>query len=238
VLVVADDLVPDSPNLVAGANEEGFHLLNVNYGRDWQAAIVTDLVVAEDGAPCPECGATMRAQRGVEVGNIFQLGSRYSDSLGCTFLDRDGQRKPALMGSYGIGVGRLLACIVQEHHDEYGPIWPISVAPYQVYLVDLKGGQGVAEGLYRDLLQAGVEVLYDDRNESPGVRFSDADLIGAPIRVTVSKRSLERGGVEIKRRSERERFVVPLEESVSWIRAEIQTQEAALLARVEVPYKG
>jgi prolyl-tRNA synthetase len=180
----------------------------------------------------------MDARRGVEVGNIFQLGSRYSDSLGCTFLDRDGVRKPVLMGSYGIGVGRLLACIVEEHHDEYGPIWPISVAPYQVHLVDLRGGREEAESLYDELLAEGVEVLFDDRNESPGVRFSDADLIGAPIRVTVSKRSLERGGVEIKRRAERERFVVPLQESVAWLKAEIQAQQGALLARVEVPYRA
>jgi prolyl-tRNA synthetase len=237
-LIVVDDLIPDSPNLVAGANEPGYHLLNVNYGRDYQAAIVADLAVAEGGAPCPECGAAMGAQRGVEVGNIFQLGSRYSDSLGCTFLDRAGKRKPVLMGSYGIGVGRLLACIVEEHHDEYGPIWPISVAPYQVHLVDLRGGREEAEDLYRALQGEGVEVLFDDRNESPGVRFSDADLIGAPIRVTVSKRSLERGGVEIKCRAERERFIVPLQESVAWIKAEIQTEQAALLQRIEVPYRG
>jgi prolyl-tRNA synthetase len=238
VLVVVDDLIPESPNLVAGANEEGYHLLNVNYGRDYQAAVVTDIAVAEDGAPCPECGAAMGAHRGVEVGNIFQLGSRYSDSLGCTFLDKDGQRKPVLMGSYGIGVGRLLACIVQEHHDEYGPIWPISVAPYQVYLIDLKGGQDVAEELYQELQREGVEVLYDDRNESPGVRFSDADLIGSPIRVTVSKRSLERGGIEVKRRAERERFVVPLDESVSWIQAEIASLQARLRETVQVPYRA
>jgi prolyl-tRNA synthetase len=179
----------------------------------------------------------MDARRGVEVGNIFQLGTRYSDSLGCTFLDRDGKRQAVLMGSYGIGVGRLLACIVEEHHDEYGPVWPISVAPYHVQLVDLKGGTEVADGLYRELVDEGVEVLYDDRNESPGVRFSDADLIGAPIRVTVSKRSLERGGIEIKRRSESERFIVPLEEGVSWLQTEIGEMQAALDSRVvPVPY--
>jgi prolyl-tRNA synthetase len=135
-------------------------------------------------------------------------------------------------------VGRLLACIVQEHHDEYGPIWPISVAPYPVYLIDLKGGREEAQALYQALQREGVEVLYDDRNESPGVRFSDADLIGAPIRVTVSERSLERGGIEIKRRAERERFIVPLQESVAWLQAEIQAQQAALSQGVEVPYRA
>jgi prolyl-tRNA synthetase len=127
---------------------------------------------------------------------------------------------------------------VEEHHDEYGPIWPISVAPYHVHLVDLKGGTEVADGLYQELVREGIEVLYDDRNESPGVRFSDADLIGAPIRVTVSKRSVERGGIEIKRRAESERFIVPLEESVAWLKAEIQSLESALLQRVDVPYRA
>jgi prolyl-tRNA synthetase len=238
-LVVVDDLIRDSPNLVAGANAEGYHLLNVNYGRDYQAEIVADIAAAEDGAACPECGAEMRAFRGVEVGNIFQLGSRYSDSLGCTFLDREGERKPVLMGSYGIGVGRLLACIVQEHHDEYGPIWPISVAPYHVYLIALGSGQEVADRLYRDLEDEGIEVLYDDRNESPGVSFNDADLIGNPLRVTVSKRSLEQGGVEIKRRTSRERFIIPVDESVLWLRDEICDQQAAMLdTAVEVPYQA
>jgi len=236
-LIVVDDLIPVSPNLVAGANEAGYHLLNVNYGRDYKAAIVTDIAVADDGAPCPECGASMSAQRGVEVGNIFQLGSRYSDSLGCTYLDSEGKRQPVLMGSYGIGVGRLLACIVEEHHDEYGPVWPISVAPYQVHLVDLKGGTDVADGLHQELVRQGAEVLYDDRNESPGVRFSDADLIGAPIRVTVSKRSLERGGIEIKRRAESERFIVSLDESVAWVENEIREMQADILRSVtQVPY--
>jgi prolyl-tRNA synthetase len=132
----------------------------------------------------------------------------------------------------------LLACIVQEHHDEYGPVWPISVAPYPVYLIDLKGGTETAEALYQELERAGIETLFDDRNESPGVRFSDADLIGAPIRVTVSQRSLDRGGIEVKRRAERERFIVPLQESVTWIQGEIRDQEAALReAVVEVPYR-
>jgi prolyl-tRNA synthetase len=143
------------------------------------------------------------------------------------------------MGSYGIGVGRLLACIVQEHHDEYGPIWPISVAPYPVHLIDLKGGTETAEALYQDLLGAGIDVIYDDRSESPGVRFSDADLIGAPIRLTVSQRSLAGGGIEVKRRSERERFIVPLAEGVAWIQDEMRKQEAAIRdGVVDVPYRA
>src|SRR5215212_11445005 len=131
-IVVVDDAIPVSPNLGAGANEEGFHFLNVSYGRDFEAEIVADIAAAGDGSLCPECGDAMRAVRGVEVGNIFKLGMRYSEVLGASFLDADGKRKPVVMGSYGIGLGRLLACIAEEHHDENGFIWPVSVAPYHV----------------------------------------------------------------------------------------------------------
>src|SRR5215208_1640769 len=132
-IVVVDDAIPSSPNLVAGANEEGFHYLNVNYGRDFEANTVADIAAAGEGSLCPECGDAMRAVRGVEVGNIFKLGTRYSEAFGASFLDRDGRRKPVVMGSYGIGLGRLLACIAVEHHDENGLVWPVSVAPYHVH---------------------------------------------------------------------------------------------------------
>lgn len=209
-IVVVDDLIPASPNLVAGANDEGYHLLNVNYGRDYRAGLVADLTVAEEGHACPECGAAMRSSKGVEVGNIFKLGTRYSESMGCTFVDRDGQARPVIMGSYGIGVGRLLACVAEEYHDEQGLTWPVTVAPYQVYVVALQGGEEAAERLYADLRSANVEVLYDDRDERAGVKFNDADLIGIPIRLTVGKRSLEAGGVEVKLRRSAERSIVGL----------------------------
>ncbi|NLF03105.1 MAG: proline--tRNA ligase [Anaerolineales bacterium] len=237
VLVVADDLIPPSPNLVAGANEEGYHLLNVNYGCDYEASIVTDIAAAEEGYQCPQCGAALTASRGVEVGNIFKLGTRYSEARGCTFLDQDGQTRPVIMGSYGIGVGRLLACIAEEHHDEQGLIWPISVAPFQVYLAALEGGREPADELYEELLAAGVEVLYDDRDERAGVKFNDADLIGIPIRLTVSKRSLEAGGVEVKLRRSDERNVVPLEGAVSYVLDQIDALQAEIAATLEpVPY--
>src|SRR5918997_2304052 len=140
-LVVVDDAIPSSSNLVAGANEEGFHFLNVNYGRDFEADTVADIASAEDDSLCPECGFAMRAERGVEVGNIFKLGTHYSDALGASFLDRDGRRKPVVMGSYGIGLGRLLACIAEEHHDENGLVWPVSVAPYHVHIVAAEAGE-------------------------------------------------------------------------------------------------
>ena len=234
VIVVVDDLVTKSPNLVAGANEEGYHFVNVNYGRDFTADIVADIVAAADGYACPECGAPLRTVRGVEVGNIFKLGTRYSAAMGALFQDKDGTRKPVIMGSYGIGVGRLMASIVEEHHDEYGIIWPITVAPYQVHIVALKGGFEVAETLYQALQEAGVEVLYDDRTEpSPGEKFNDADLIGIPLRLTVGGRSLKKGGVELKRRSEKDVHLVPVDEVVARVQEEIRAMTEVIMAKVK-----
>jgi prolyl-tRNA synthetase len=233
-LVIVDDAIPHSHNLVAGANEDGYHLLNTNYGRDYTASIVADIAAAQDGDACPQCGAAMRLARGVEVGNIFKLGARYSEKMGCYYLDAEGQYRPVIMGSYGIGLGRLLACIAEEHHDEYGLIWPISVAPYVLHLVALAGKGSAAtletaEQLYAELQAAGIETLYDDRSESPGVKFNDADLIGLPLRLTVSDRALKSGGLEFKRRDRQEREIVPLNLAVSRIQAEI----AALYAEIE-----
>jgi prolyl-tRNA synthetase len=233
-LVIVDDAIPHSHNLVAGANEDGYHLLNTNYGRDYTASIVADIAAAQDGDACPQCGAAMRLARGVEVGNIFKLGARYSEKMGCYYLDAEGQSRPVIMGSYGIGLGRLLACIAEEHHDENGLIWPISVAPYVLYLVALAGKGSAAtletaEQLYAELQAAGIETLYDDRSESPGVKFNDADLIGLPLRLTVSDRALKSGGLEFKRRDRQEREIVPLNLAVSRIQAEI----AALYAEIE-----
>lgn len=244
-LVVVDDLIPRSPNLVAGANEAGYHLKHTNYGRDYSAQIVTDLAAAQDGDACPQCGAPLRTVRGVEVGNIFKLGTRYSDAMGCTYLDKDGQIKPVIMGSYGIGSGRLLACIAEEHHDDNGLIWPVSVAPYAVHLVLLPGkGEGEhitaeADQLYADLQAAGIEVLYDDRPESPGVKFMDADLLGMPIRLTVSERAHKAGGVEFKRRDQAEKRIIPMAEVIPAVQAEIAALQAALDATlVEATFEG
>ncbi len=229
VILVVDDLVAKSPNLVAGANEEGYHFLNVNYGRDYEADIVADIVAAADGYACPNCGAPLRTVRGVEVGNIFKLGTRYSSAMGAYFQDKDGTRKPVIMGSYGIGVGRLMASVVEEHNDEYGIIWPISIAPYQVHIVALRSGFDVAEQLYQALQEAGVEVLYDDRTEpSPGEKFNDADLIGIPLRLTVGGRSLKKGGVELKRRSAKAITLIPLTEVVDRVQEEIRALEEEL----------
>ena len=169
----------------------------------------------------------MRAERGVEVGNIFKLGTGYAEAAGAHFLDRDGRRKPVVMGSYGIGVGRLLACIAEEHRDEDGLVWPVSVAPYHVHLV--ASDHGAAPSLYEGLASAGVEVLYDDRRESLGTKFKDADLIGAPVRLTLTPRSLNSGGVEMKLRRERGRRIVPVDEAVEVVRQRLSELEAELL---------
>jgi prolyl-tRNA synthetase len=177
--------------------------------------------------------------RGVEVGNIFKLGTRYSDALGCTFLDQDGAQKPVIMGSYGIGVGRLLACIAEAHHDEHGLSWPITVAPFQVHLVLLRGkgtpqAEITAEKLYTDLQAAGIEILYDDREESPGVKFNDADLIGIPLRVTVSERALAQGGVELKLRRETTKDIVPLDEIETRLLSVIQSLQSEISSKVTI----
>ncbi len=143
--VVVDDLIPESPNLVAGANKQGFHLRNVNYGRDFEADVVADIAAAEEGFACPECGSALQSVRGVEAGNIFKLGTRFSAAMDATYLDQEGEEHPVVMGSYGIGSGRLLACFAEAHHDEKGLIWPITIAPFQVHLLALRGGEEAAE---------------------------------------------------------------------------------------------
>ena len=234
-LVVVDDAVLGSSNLVAGANEVGYHYINVNYGRDYKADVVADIAAAKEGDACPRCGAPLRLSGGVETGNIFKLGTRYSNALGAVYLDKDGQQKPVVMGSYGIGVGRLLACIAEEHNDERGLIWPVTVAPYHVHLVSLaREGQAheTAEKLYAGMQSADIEVLYDDRETSAGVKFNDADLIGIPLRLTIGERSLTQGGAELKLRSAQSATVVPLEEAVTKLKQEIQVLEEEIRARV------
>lgn len=235
VMVIVDDIIPQSQNLVSGANVEGYHFRNVNYGRDYQADRVADIALAKEADECLVCAHPLRAVRGVEVGNIFKLGTKYSEPMGCYYLDRDGKSNPVFMGSYGIGVGRLLACIVEEHHDEHGIIWPISVAPYQVHLVALASksaggdeGKPIAETLYHDLNIENLECIYDDREESPGIKFNDADLIGIPLRLTISQRSLSNGGVEYKRRDKPEKSIIPLEMIIPTIKQELKTLESRL----------
>jgi prolyl-tRNA synthetase len=222
--IVVDESARDSVNLVAGANRVGYHLKNVNLGRDFEADVVADIASAEEGYPCSVCGASMRAEKAIEVGNIFKLGTRYSAALEATYLDPDGKAKPIVMGSYGIGSGRLMATVIEQRYDDKGIIWPISIAPYQVSLLSIGSANdtatiAAADQLYADLQVAGIEVLYDDRADRPGVKFNDADLIGNPLRVSISARTLERGEFEMKERTATEATFASLDSAVETIRA-------------------
>lgn len=235
--IVVDDLVARSPNLVAGANRAGYHLRHTNFPRDYRANVVADIASANEGAACAQCGHPLRLVRGVEVGNTFKLGTKYSSALGSTYLDEQGEAHDLVMGSYGIGVGRLMACVAQAHRDERGLIWPITIAPYQVYLVELdlddEAVAGVADSLYADLQKEGIEVLYDDRRERAGVKFNDADLLGIPLRVTVSRRTVARNGVEVKRRDQPEATFEPLATAVAALADMIRSMHEEIIYRLE-----
>ncbi len=215
-VVVVDDLVARSPNLVAGANRQGFHYRNVNVGRDFTADVTADITNAQAGDPCPQCGSPVILRNGIEVGNIFKLGTKFTDAAGATYLGEDGVAHPIVMGSYGIGVGRNVACIVEAHHDEKGIVWPAEVAPYAAHLVSIGGAKEprvteIAEALHQLAADADREILWDDRDESPGVKFTDAELLGMPWILTVSPRSLAAGGVEVTERATGERSTRPIE---------------------------
>ena len=223
-VVVVDDLVARSPNLVAGANREGFHYRNVNVGRDFSADVTTDITNAQEGDPCPVCGRSVILRNGIEVGNIFKLGTMYSDAFGATYLGEDGQAHPIVMGSYGIGVGRNVACIVEAHHDDKGIVWPVEVAPYAAHLVTIGVAKEprvneVAERLHDLTKAAGTrnEILWDDRDESPGVKFTDSELLGMPWILTISPRSLAAGGIEVTERGTGERSTRPIEDVEAWL---------------------
>jgi len=215
IKIVADDTVLNAHNLVAGANKPDVHYKHVNYGRDWKADTVTDISLAQEGSVCIRCGGTLQTKRGVEMGHVFKLGTVYTEKLDAMYSDAAGELKPAVMGCYGIGVGRVFAGAIEANHDERGIIWPPQLAPYHVHLVglglDKPGVRESVEQVYQQLQDAGLDVLYDDREEgSAGVKFNDADLLGMPVRVTVSPRSIENGGAEIKRRTEKDARIVPL----------------------------
>jgi prolyl-tRNA synthetase len=222
VIVVADDSVQRGSNFVAGANRVDYHLRNVNYPRDFQAAHLTDIAKAFAGAACARCGNPLRTARGIEVGHIFKLRTVYSDTFEATFQDRDGNVQPMVMGCYGIGVGRTMASVIEQHHDEKGMLWPTTVAPFQVHLValnlDRQEVREVADDLADDLMSQGVELLYDDRDESAGVKFNDADLIGLPVRLTISPRTLGQGMIEVKPRAHERPSLVSRDELLPMIR--------------------
>lgn len=205
VRLLADREVMGSANLVTGANKEGYHLRNVNPGRDFRTDVVTDLRLVGADDACPRCReGRLKGRRGIEVGQVFQLGIKYSVAMGVTFLDEQGGSRPAVMGCYGIGVTRTVAAVIEQNHDNDGIVWPVSVAPFHAVVVPVNWNEveqkESAERVYRELASAGVEVCLDDRDERPGVKFKDADLYGFPFRVTVGPKALAEGQVEIRER--------------------------------------
>jgi prolyl-tRNA synthetase len=209
VKVVADDSVLLGSNFVAGANEDGYHLMNVNYPRDFQADILTDFAQARAGYNCPRCRSQLTEMSGIVVGYL-----RRSEEMEATYLDKGGKARPIVMGSYGLDLARLMAAVVEQHHDQRGIIWPASIAPYQIHFVVLGADEGIAakaEEIYADIQALGYEVLHDDRDGSAGVKFNDADLIGVPLRLTLSRRTLKENAIEIKLRWEEDYETIGLD---------------------------
>ncbi|MBN1121261.1 MAG: proline--tRNA ligase [Anaerolineae bacterium] len=229
LLVIVDPSLESMSNFVTGANEAGYHVVNANYPRDFEVTRIADIAEPYDGATCEACGGTLHIESATELGHCFKLGTRYSKPFGATYVDENGQEQYVIMGSYGIGLDRLMAAVIEAHHDDYGILWPREVAPYDIHIVAITKDDTlyeVADQLYADLRAAGFDVVYDDRGLSPGVMFNDADLIGVPLRVTVSTRSLEQGGIEIKWRHEKERQILPLEGAVEQIASLLETGQA------------
>ncbi|MBE6036294.1 MAG: proline--tRNA ligase [Clostridiales bacterium] len=222
--IVVDSELVGMKNLCAGACKYDHHLINVNYGRDYTGDIVTDLKLLREGDPCPKCGAPTKIAKGIEVGQVFKLGTKYSEPMHAYYKDENQQEKPIVMGCYGIGVSRTLAAIVEQHHDKDGIIWPMAVAPYHVIITLVNGKDqaqvDLAEDLYQKLLAAGAEVILDDRDERPGVKFKDADLLGIPVRITVGKKAAD-GMVEYKPRSEASAVDKTAEDAIASVLAAI-----------------
>ncbi len=227
IKVYADNLVKELHQAVVGANEAGFHLINVEPSRDFSEVNYADLRTVKPGEGCPRCQGHLHDARGIEAGQIFKLGTKYSKALGATFLDDQGQSQLIIMGCYGIGVSRTMAAAIEQHFDENGIKWPVTIAPFQVHLVPVSVDQlSVAEDLYHKLNEAGVETLLDDRSERPGVKFKDADLIGIPVRITIGPKGLAQGEVEVKYRQTGTEERWPLADVLAKVKEFLVRQEA------------
>ena len=225
-----DQEVVDQRNVIVGANKTGYHIQNANFGRDFEGQI-GDFRNVQEGDKCPKCGQPLEIMRGVEVGHIFKLGTKYSESMGATFLDQNGKSQPIIMGCYGIGVERTVAAVIEQHHDENGIIWPLAIAPYHVVVVpvNVKKEEHLenAEKIYKELEAAGVEVLLDDRNERAGFKFKDSDLLGIPMRITVGKDIVD-GKVEFKLRKEADKEIISVDEVLDRVKAEFAKNNVKL----------
>lgn len=213
-------------NFACGANEDGFHLKSVNWDRDVPTYEVADLRNVEEGDPSPDGQGTLHLRKGIEVGQVFMLGTKYSEAMGATVTDKDGKNIPMLMGCYGIGVTRVVAAAIEQHHDDYGIVWPDSMAPFSVAIVALGLSKSekvkeAAEKLYNELESLGIEVLYDDRDERAGVMFSDMELIGIPHIITVGAKGLDQGVIEYKNRRTMEKESFAVADAVASIKAKL-----------------
>ena len=220
IRIIADSKVEKMVNAVSGANQKDQHFINVNPGRDFKVEQYLDLRNVQAGDRCPKCDGHLEIKQGIEVGHIFKLGTKYSESIGATYLDQSGREKPVVMGSYGIGISRLVAAAIEQHHDQNGIIWPLPIAPYAVIILPLGKDEEVikaGELIYQSLQEAGIEVLLDDRTERPGVKFNEADLLGIPIRITIGSRSLKQGVIEAKIRRTGEELTLKVEQAVGQI---------------------
>jgi prolyl-tRNA synthetase len=224
---IADHAIQGMRGAVTGANEINAHLVEVDQERDFTPAAFADLRLAVAGDPCPRCAeGRLESYRGIEVGQVFYLGKKYSEKMGATYLDPEGREQPIEMGCYGIGISRLLAAAIEQNHDENGIIWPFALAPFQVLLLPINYAderiRKAADPLYDELRQRNIDVLLDDRDERPGVKFKDADLIGIPLRVTLGAKGLDKGCVELRRRRDGSMKEVPLEEAAATVQEAIQ----------------
>jgi prolyl-tRNA synthetase len=222
VRIVADESIRDAVNAVTGAGRRDWHVAGFVQRRDAKVAEWGVFAQARAGDPCPRCGKPLAIARGIEVGHIFQLGTKYSAALKCEFTDEKGENRPVVMGTYGIGVGRTMAAAVEQHHDAEGIVWPLALAPYEIVVVSLNPSDEAtrheADALYDALVREGLDVFYDDRDERPGVKFKDADLVGFPIRVNVGGRALKDGNVEIVSRRDKSARPTPKAEAVAAVR--------------------
>ncbi|MCP4668402.1 MAG: proline--tRNA ligase, partial [Deltaproteobacteria bacterium] len=223
---VADHAVKRMKNAVTGGNKKDVHLKNVNLGRDFEVDDFADLRMITPGDPCPRCGGEIRFGKGIEVGHIFKLGAKYSDALKAVFLDEEGRERPIIMGCYGIGVGRTVAAAIEQNHDKDGIIFPIPISPFEATILPLQihdtAVLETAERIYQELLEQGMDVLLDDRDERAGVKFNDADLLGIPVRVTVGLKGLKNGQVEVKLRSEPESMAVPVQDAPALVMEKVK----------------